>query len=601
MEVNRLFDALYYQAANYPQEVAVKAWNGTQWKTYSSNECIRISESLAMGFIHKGIMAGEKVAIISQLGSPAWNLVDFALQMIGAVPVPLHASAHINQIGYIAQDADFKICFAANENLANLVTTACEAIDRKVEIFLFNTASTNNSWEKLMRVPETELSKKLEKRKTAVQQNDLATIIYTSGTTGDPKGVMLSHYNIICNINSTMVLLPVHAGQRTLSYLPLSHIFERMVIFTYWIVGASIHYARSVDTILEDLKMVRPHYFTSVPRLLERVHEGLIAAAAQGSGLKRRILKWAIKLGEKYQQKDRRFVPGFWIKRKIADLIVYRHWRKIIGGKVKGVVVGAAALQPRLGRMFSAAGIKIREGYGLTETSPVVAFNRFEPGGNRFGTVGIPIPGVAVKIHEPNEQGEGEVLVKGPNVMMGYYQKPKITKAVIDSDQWFHTGDTGKIVHKHFLQITGRKKDIFKTTTGKYVAPFHVENTLKANIYISQCMVLGSGKPHPGALIIPNFNHLEQWCHANEVHWTAPQFMVLNPKVKKLFAEIIQKQNQLLSKEEKVRQFYLLHQEWSTASGEYGPTLKLIRAAIRDKYKKEIISLFDSKDNLVPK
>jgi len=595
----RLFDVIYYQATNHPQKHAVRAWENRQWKSYSIEESINLSESIACGLIAHGILPGEKVGIMSQLGSPAWNFTDFALQMIGAIPVPLHASSSSKQIKYILRDASVSICFAASEALADLLSGTAKEANIELEIYVFTISEKYPSWKKFQKETENQITE-LSKRKDKIKPEDLATIIYTSGTTGDPKGVMLSHYNIICNISSTAVLIPIYSGLRTLSYLPLSHIFERMVIFTYWMVGASIHYAKSVDTIMEDLQSVKPHYFTTVPRLLERVHEKLMAESKQGNVFKKSILKWVLKLGERYDP-YRKIAPGFWLKRKVADLLIYRQWRNLIGGQVKGVVVGAAALQPRLGKLFSAAGVQIREGYGLTETSPVVSFNRFEPGGHHFGTVGFAIPGVDIRIVNKDEKEEGDVQVKGPNVMMGYFNNPEDTASVIDSEGWFSTGDRGKIVYKHFLQITGRKKDIFKTTTGKYVAPYLVEQILKSNVLISQCMVLGASKPYPGALIIPNFIHLELWCKENNVHWTGPQFMVLNPKVIALFASIIKQKNKELSKEEKVRQFHLLHKEWSIGSGEYGPTMKLIRSAIRSKYVKEIDQLFNAKDNLVPK
>ncbi len=594
----RLFDLIYYQAANYPQKSAVKAWEDQQWRAYSTAESIDIIESLACGMIQKGVKSGTNVGIITHLGSPTWNFIDFALQMIGAIPVPLHASASTKQIEYILKDASITICFAADEPLAKLLIESSKTTGLNLEIFLLTNSQNYPSWENFLGNKNDQIE--LSFRKNQVKPEDLATIIYTSGTTGDPKGVMLSHYNILCNINSTAVLLPIYAGLRTLSYLPMSHIFERMVIFTYWMVGANIHYAKSVTTILEDLQKVRPHYFTTVPRLLERVYEKLMLETKKGGVVKKLLLKWAINLGERFNP-HRKIAPWFWIKRKIVDLLVYRKWRNLIGGKVKGIVVGAAALQPRLGKLFSAAGIKIREGYGLTETSPVVSFNRFEPGGHHFGTVGFAIPGVDIRVVNKDENDEGDVQVKGPNIMMGYFNKPEETAKVIDKDGWFSTGDRGKFVFKHFLQITGRKKDIFKTTTGKYVAPYHVEQVLKSSDLISQCMVLGASRPYPGVLIIPNFNHLEVWCKANNVHWTGPQFMVLNPKVMARIALEIKEKNEHLSKPEKVRQFYLLHKEWSAKTGEYGPTLKLIRAAIRTKYSKEIEKLYASKDNLVPK
>ena len=460
MALNRLFDILYYQRDTYPQKEAVKSWRDSKWHVFSSQECVDLVESLAVGLIEKGVNPGEKVGIISQVGSVEWNIADFALQIVGAIPVPFHSTARSSQIEYILEDADIHFCFASEDKYAELLLNSIKEGKRTLEIYSFAQSDNYSHWKKLIRPISADQKEELIKRASLVQSQDLATIIYTSGTTGDPKGVMLSHHNILSNIQSTAVLIPIHAGLRTLSYLPLSHVFERMVIFTYWMAGSSITYARSVETILEDLQSVKPHYFTSVPRLLERVYEGLLAETSKGNKLKKGILSWAIRLGENYIP-DRKIAPLFWLKRKVAHFLVYRRWKNLIGGKIRGVIVGAAALQPRLGKLFSAAGIKIREGYGLTETSPVVAFNRFEPGGNRFGTVGIPVPGVKIKIDAPSASGEGEILVSGPNVMMGYYQRPEITAEVIDENGWFHTGDTGIIVHKHFLKITGRKKRYF--------------------------------------------------------------------------------------------------------------------------------------------
>jgi len=558
MQPTRLFEIIDYQILNYPQERAITHWNGTAWKSISIGQIKSEYYSLANGLIKVGVRQNEKVGIVSQIGSPAWTILDLALQVIGAIPVPLHASASSNQISYILKDAEVSLCFAADAFLAEKI----QKVDPNINVYLFSKNKKYNHWEKLRQHPTTEEKSKIDELKAAVLPDDLATIIYTSGTTGDPKGVMLSHSNILSNINSTIVLIPIHSGHVTLSYLPLSHIFERMVIYTYLMAGANIQYVRSTETILEDIQFHKPHYFTSVPRLLERVHEKLLQSPDGVKGLRRKLLKWAIKLGGKPKGGIRN-----WFELFFADILVYRHWRKLV--------------------------------YGLTETSPVISFNRFEPGGNQFGTVGIPIPGVEIKIDSKDGLAEGEVMVKGPNVMMGYYKLPEVTAKVIDSEGWFRTGDTGHFIRKHFLQLTGRKKDIFKTTTGKYVAPFHVENVLKSNLFISQCMVLGAGKPHPGTLIIPNFYQLERWCSLNNVHWTAPQFMVINPKVIELFKEVIQKLNKELSKEEKVRQFFLLHNEWSIPTGEYGPTLKLLRNEIKDKYNKEIEKLFSSKDNVV--
>ena len=591
---SRLFEVLHYQHHFYPQGSAIGEWTGSRWITYSTVQCLNDIYALAQGIKDKAWSSGERVGILSQLGSYAWIITDAALQMCGLIPVPLHASAQERQFKYIFTDADIKRCFVANYEMAGVLRSSIAELSRPVDLYSFEPEEELPHWRSLQTEPSETQRKSLDDFARGIAPDALATIIYTSGTTGDPKGVMLSHKNILSNILSTLVLIPVNANDKALSYLPMSHIFERMVIYSYLMTGTCIYFAKSVNTILEDLQQIRPNYFTSVPRLLERVYERIMLESRSGNILKQRLIKWAIRLGEQHKSK-----PGiklwYGLQKMLADLLVYRHWRRRIGGRVKGVIVGAAALQPQLGRLFSAAGIQIREGYGLTETSPVISFNRFEPGSYAFGTVGIPIPGIELRIADPDEQGVGEVQVRGPSVMMGYYRKPELTAKVIDKEGWFSTGDTGKMVQKRFLQITGRKKDLFKTTTGKYVAPFHVENILKANIFISQCLVLGANKPYPGALIIPNFDRLQAWCRDNEVHWTSAQFMVINPKVIQLYQQLLQKQNRELSKEERVRRFYLLHEEWSVASGEYGPTLKPIRAFIREKFKKQIEEMFSPK------
>ena len=357
------------------------------------------------------------------------------------------------------------------------------------------------------------------------------------------------------------------------------------------IILEKIYYVEKVEEAMVLTKEIRPHYFTSVPRLLEKFYEFILEKGNEKGWLVRKILHWAIAVGERFPDK-RRMGLGYWIKLKIANLLVFRIWRRALGNKVQGIVVGAAALQPKLARLFSAARMKVREGYGLTETSPVVSSNHFEPGLYRFGTVGIPVPGVEVKIHEPDESGEGEILVKGPNVMMGYYKKPKETAKVLREDGWFHTGDVGKFVQKRFLQITDRKKDIFKTSTGKYVAPQIIENHLKASPFVEQCMVLGFRRPFVSALIVPSFAMLENWCKENSVHWTAPRYMVLNPKVHEFFQTIIDDCNERHSNHQKIKKFTLLHENWTIEKGEVTPTLKLSRPSILKHREKEIEKMY---------
>jgi long-chain acyl-CoA synthetase len=405
---------------------------------------------------------------------------------------------------------------------------------------------------------------------------------------------MLTHANIVSNVKAVLAIVPVSPETVAVSFLPLSHIFERMVTYVYQAAGAAVWYVDAVEKLPRILPEVRPHIFTAVPRILERMHERLMEERYKSGLLKRKVLDWAMALGERFPYTGDPGMPfDYRLKRMLADWFVFRHWRKRMGGRIRYIVVGAAALRPGLGRLFSAADIDVREGYGLTETSPVVAFNRFEPGGVHFGTVGIPAPGVAVRISEPDEAGDGEIEVKGPNVMQGYWNLPEETAAKFTTDGWLKTGDTGRFEFKRFLKITGRKSELFKTTSGKFVAPAFVEQQLMQSSFISQCMATGLNQPHVGALIVPDFVQLESWCREHNVHWTAPQFMVLNQKVEKLFRQEIDRINEAdLGTIEKVRSFRLLYEPWTSENGLLTPTLKLRRDVIADRFKGEIRDMF---------
>ncbi len=593
MDFLRLFDILPYQQMRFPNPSAIRVRAGDGWRTFSTDTCIKEINKVSAGLLQLGIQPGDKVAIMAHTGSPHWNFFDLGAQQIGAVVVPLHATLSMDELLYILQDAQVRCCFVADIDLCEKVYKAKSQLTDLQHIITLTPVIGARHWPDFAVVPDDAIQKEIAQRRQQVHPEDLATIIYTSGTTGEPKGVMLSHRNLVSNIKSIIALIPVAYDKRVFSFLPLSHVFERMVTYTYLATGASLHYPASRDTTMQDLRAARPHYFTAVPRILERVYDAIMADVRKRPLFVRRIVKWAIAFGEHYNETRRLPLPGYWLKRFLADVIVFQQWRRQLGGAVEGIAVGAAALQPRLGRLFSAAGIPIREGYGLTETSPVVAFNRFEPGGVRFGTVGIPIPGVEVRIEQPNEDGEGEILVRGPNVMMGYYGKPEATQAVLDAEGWLHTGDVGKMIYRRFLQITDRKKDIFKTSSGMYVSPQHLENHLRTSSYIEQCMIIGFKRPYVAALILPNFSMLEQWCREHNVHWTSPPYMVLNNRVLKMMEQEIAHLNEPLAHHQRIRRFVLLHQPWSEHTGELTPTLKARRQVLLEKYSKEIESLFD--------
>lgn len=599
MDFNRLFEVLEYQQQRYPQQVAMASRVQNQWRTWTTAGLLAERDRLSAGLLHSGLHEGDKVGILAHCGSPQWAMADAALLQLGMIPVPIHATARPDEIRHIAQDAALRACFVSNA--AMLVKLQAAEIQLPL-LFSFQdqllegeTGDGIKFWTELACDPDEYLLGRIQYLRDGIQPDRLATILYTSGTTGLPKGVMLTHANIISNIKSVLAIVPVGPGTTVLSFLPMSHILERMVTYAYQAAGAPLWFAESVEWLPKILPEVRPHFMTAVPRVLERMYERLQEERGKGGALRKKILDWAIALGERYPYSGGQAMPpDYYFKRLLADVLVFRQWRKRMGGRIRYIAVGAAALQPRLGRLFSAAGIEVREGYGLTETSPVIAFNRFEPGGVHFGTVGIPAPGVEVRINpEQDEEGNGEIEVRGPNVMTGYLHLPEETASRFTADGWFRTGDVGRFIHKRFLKVTGRKSEIFKTTSGKFVAPAFVEQQLLRSPFISQCMVTGANQPFAGALIVPEFVVLENWCKENKVHWTAPQFMILNPKVEKLIRGEIESINETrLGPVEKIRQFQLLYEPWTTENGLLTPTLKMRREVIARQFAAEVEKMF---------
>lgn len=614
MDFTRLFEILEYQQHRFPQQVSLAGrQSGGQWRTWNTEQVLNERDRLSAGLLRHGLRHGDRIGVLAHCGSPEWAIADAAMLQIGLVPVPIHTTARPDEMAHIARDAGLRGCFVSNAAMSEKLDAAGVALE-----FLFSLTASPSSqqsapgdvaeghpeipgamlWHHLVAEPTQHDLDKIRYLRDGVRPEDLATILYTSGTTGVPKGVMLSHFNIVSNVKSVLAIVPVGPQSVTVSFLPLSHIFERMVTYAYQAAGVPVWYADTVEHLPDIFAEVRPHFITAVPRILERMHERLLEERDRTSGLRRRIMDWAINLGERYPYSGEHGMPlDYALKRWLADWLVFRHWRKKMGGRMQYIAVGAAALQPRLGRLLSAARVEVREGYGLTETSPVIAFNRFEPGGVRFGTVGMPAPGVEVRIGQPEEGSgeEGEIEVRGPNVMLGYLHLPDETAARFTSDGWFRTGDVGHFEHKRFLKITGRRSEIFKTTTGKFVAPAFVEQQLTLSPFISQAMVAGANQPFVAALLVPNFAHLEAWCKENRVHWTAPQFMVLNPKVEKLYRQEVDRINEeRLGSIEKVREFHLLHETWTPENGMLTPTLKIRRDAVAKAFQTEVEGMFKS-------
>ncbi|RYD71436.1 MAG: long-chain fatty acid--CoA ligase, partial [Sphingobacteriales bacterium] len=499
----------------------------------------------------QGIGKGGRVAVMSH-NRPEWNIADFAANQIGAYQIPLYPTLADHDIQFILKDAEISIIFVADEDLYKKVKPNVEAVNPNIKIYTFNEVNGVDNWVKLTEEGKSSSEINLDEYRDKIQPEDILTLIYTSGTTGTPKGVMLTHDNLVANFVNSSVVMPegVHKG---LSFLPLSHIFERMIIYLYLFNRTSVYYAESMDTIVADIQHVKPNSFSTVPRLLEKVYDKIMEKGKALTGIKKGIFFWSVALAEKYTTD-----ASAWYNFKlgIARKLVFKKWQEALGGEIVVIVSGGAALNPRLARIFWAAGMPVFEGYGLTETSPVITVNHF--GGTMFGSVGEVIKGVEVKIAQ-----DGEVLTRGHQVMKGYYNRPDLTAEAIDSDGWFHTGDIGELVDGRFLRITDRKKEMFKTAGGKYVAPQMLENKYKESIFIEQIMVLGENRKFPSALIVPNFETLKTWAGRKGITFTSNEEIIKNEQVLAKYKEVIDVAGVDFGKWEQVKRFALLPKEWS--------------------------------------
>lgn len=585
MEPNKLFEIPHYQKAKYSQEVALAGKSDGKWKTYSTDDVIDHADKISRGLVSIGIQPGDKVGIISTTNRPEWNFVDLGALQIGAVDVPIYPTISPSEFEYIFNHAELKVVFVSDKGVLKKVIEIADNVPSLENIYTFDEITGANHWTEVLEAGNDSHQAEVDKRKEAVDPNELATIIYTSGTTGKPKGVMLSHNNILSNLKSTCALLPLNHTHKTLSFLPLCHIFERMVSYSYLYAGASIYYAESLETIGDNLKEIKPQFFSSVPRLLEKVYEKIVAKGNDLTGTKKKLFFWALDLGMQYKEGVNQ---GFWYNTRlgIARKLIFSKWQEALGGELIGIVTGAAALPAKMFKVFNAAGIMVREGYGQTESSPVISFNRFEPGGAKEGTVGLPIPGVEVRIDENN----GEILAKGPNIMLGYYKNEEASAKTVDKDGWLHTGDVGKIVDGKFIKITDRIKEMFKTSGGKYVAPQPIENKFKESFFVDQIMVVGEYQKFTGALIVPSYDTLENWCKEGKIPFDRGNLAetLKNPVIIDKFEEICGEFNPEFSKVEQVKRFALIPKEWTVEGGEMTPTMKLKRRVIKEDYKEYI-------------
>ncbi|TDG35395.1 long-chain fatty acid--CoA ligase [Pedobacter changchengzhani] len=582
--VKRVFDLLKYSAEQPKEDFACGKENG-KWTKYSTDEFCTAVDNLSRGLIKKGIVKAGRVAVMSH-NRPEWNIADFAANQIGAYQIPLYPTLAENDIKFILKDADISIIFVADEDLYKKVKPCIDAVNPSIKIYTFNDVAGAENWNVLLKDGATADEINLDEYKDNVSPEDILTIIYTSGTTGTPKGVMLTHNNLVANFLNSAVVMPPNVD-KGLSFLPLSHIFERMIIYLYIFNRTSIYYAESMDTIVADIQYVKPNAFSTVPRLLEKVYDKIMEKGKALTGIKKSIFFWSVALAENYK-----IDAGAWYNFQlgIARKLVFKKWQEALGGQIIVIVSGGAALNPRLAKIFWAAGMPVFEGYGLTETSPVITVNR--SGGTMFGTVGEVIEGVEVKIAP-----DGEVLTRGHQVMKGYYNKPDLTAEVIDADGWFHTGDIGELIDGKFLKITDRKKEMFKTAGGKYVAPQVLENKYKESIFVEQIMVLGENRKFPSALIVPNFVTLKTWCERHGIAFTTKEEIIQNEKVLTKFAEVLEGFNSEFGKWEQVKRFALLPKEWTIDGGELTPKLSLKRKVITEKNNAIIEKIYKDAEN----
>ena len=587
----RIFDILTYQREKYPTASALNSFRNGNWRAQSIQEIEKKVNALSCWFLAEGYNRGDKIIFVPTFGTPEWMVLDFACQQIGLITVPIHPTLTSADVELIITETEALLCLTADMGLFFKLKAIIDRNNFAVRVVHLDSTEPNYFVGFNYVKPDEEELKKVNEIKSTIRESDLLTILYTSGSSGIPKGVMLSHANVVHNIKAILTLLPLEPHHRVISFLPFSHIFERTTCYAYIAFGVSLYFSQNKESFGHDFKTVKPYFCTSVPRVLEKMYDFMQEQSLSRNWIKRKLITWAIETGKEIES-DHRIKPIRAIRLFLARILVLRLWRKRLGGRINYMAVGAAALRPDIGRLFSAAGIRIIEGYGMTETSPFISINRFEPGMNRFGTVGIAIPGVEIKIDEPGENQEGEILVKGTNVMQGYFKNPEMTKAVMTADGWFRTGDVGKIIHQRFLKITDRKKDIFKTSSGKYIAPQPLQNHFTNSPFIQRCMIIGFQRPYVTALFVPLFEILEAWCKQEQIHWTSPQFMIHNIKVLAKFQQEVDKLNHELPAVERVRKFVLCSQDWSVESGEVTATLKPVRQLILDHYQKEIEKMY---------
>ncbi len=593
MTIKRLFDCVDHQLQQFPKQDMLAAKENGQWVTYSTQQVAETVNRLSAGLLKLGVSGNDmtptgsdKIAIISN-NRPEWVFTDLAVQQLGAILVPVYPTTNPLELEFILNDAAVKYIFVSNEEMLQKIKGLLDKVPSIKSVYTFDRIEGALHWSEVTALADESSLQEVDIIKKAVPASHLATIIYTSGTTGTPKGVMLSHKNIYSNVQFSKVSFPFNDAPETkvLSFLPLNHIFEKTCTYIYLYSGISIYYAESLETIGDNLREVKPDGFTTVPRLLEKVFERIMAKGAELTGIKRKLFFWAVDLAEKY---DNRKSGGVWYDMQLvlANKLIFTKWREALGGNVSFIVTGGAACQVKLLRIFNAAKVPVYEGYGPTENSPVISVNRQAKGGTKFGTVGPVIDGIQVKLAD-----DGEICVTGPCVMEGYYKRPDLTaEAVIDG--WLHTGDIGVWEDKKFLKITDRKKELFKTSGGKYVAPQPIENKLKESPFVEQVMVVGSERKFVGALIVPSFTTLREWMKEKDIPYTTNEDVIHHPKVLELYRELVESFNQFFNHVEQIKKFELLPREWTIETGEMTPKMSLKRKVVMEKFRDAVERIY---------
>ena len=581
MELKRLFDFPYYQLEKYARPDALVTKVQGAWKQTSTQSFIDQAQAVSKGLMQLGVVANDKIAIICTVNRTEWNIMDIGIMQTGAQDVPIYPTISEDEYAYVLNHSESKYVFVSDKDVYEKVMNIKDQVPSLLDVYSFDAITGCKNWMQVQDLgTASNLQEELVARMAVIKEDDLATLIYTSGTTGQPKGVMLSHKNIASNAINSEKRLPIALGQcKALSFLPVCHIYERMLQYLYIYTGSGIYFAESLETISDNLKEIKPEVMSAVPRLLEKVYDKIIAKGADLTGVKKKLFFWAVELGLEWQPYG---ANGWWYEKKlsIAKKIIFSKWQEALGGNLKAIASGSAALQPRLARVFNAAGVPVMEGYGLTETSPVISVNDMRNGGFRIGSVGKMLDHTDVKI-----AADGEIMINGPQRMIGYYKDEEKTNEVIDKDGYFHTGDIGEIDADGFLKITDRKKEMFKTSGGKYIAPQLIENTMKQSRFIEQIMVVGDGEKMPAAFIQPNFEFLKDWAKIKNIASSSIEELCANPRVLERFQEEIDTFNAKFGNWERIKRFEITPEAWSIENEQLTPTLKLKRKNIKARYQ----------------